>query len=160
MNQRGYILMETAVAILVLSIGIIAVQRSIRNAITLRGLANDYTQARFLTQELIGEALLQPRLEEKSERGNFEDEFSRFRWERKISRIDIPVPPPRFNPLRDLVGPPRILEILPVHYMGKVSATIFWTRQNIEHQHTMETLFRTERLWVPEDVEGNDVSLQ
>ncbi|UCC16519.1 MAG: hypothetical protein JSU58_09150, partial [Dehalococcoidales bacterium] len=64
-----------------LSIGLVAVNRAFGEALLVRAQARDYTQARFLLEERMGELELQPVLAEGTASGNFGKEFPRFRWE-------------------------------------------------------------------------------
>ena len=59
-SKAGYILVETVVAMVVLSIGIMTIQSSLRQIIIASGQARDYTQARFLLEELVEKLLFEP----------------------------------------------------------------------------------------------------
>ncbi|MBN2309715.1 MAG: hypothetical protein JXR94_12125 [Candidatus Hydrogenedentes bacterium] len=148
-HRDGWILLETLVALMVLSIGIIAVNRAVHESLVTRAQARDYTHARFLLDHLVAELELEPVLEDgASESGTFGDEFPRFSWEWAVTRVDVPVPPlPGGLPLaaRDDFE-------LPVPYLGKISATIRWTRAGVAFERHLETLIAPDKLYIePED---------
>ncbi len=143
----GYILIETVMAMAVLSVGIVAVQSGVRQTLIVRGQARDYTQARFLLEQLIAEIDLQPMHVESSKSGRFEGEHSRFKWRWEISKLDIPEPePPPAAPMDELPE-------LPVKYIVKVTATVSWERGGREFEETVQTLLGPERLFLPEEME-------
>ncbi|MCH7909983.1 MAG: hypothetical protein IIB38_10245, partial [Candidatus Hydrogenedentes bacterium] len=60
----GYILLETAVALVLLSVGATTVHRTIQEAIRTRGQAQDYTRVRFLLDQVVADIEIQPELTE------------------------------------------------------------------------------------------------
>ena len=91
-RRRGYILVETIVAMALLSAGMVAIQGGLRQAVLVRGQARDYTQARFLMDGLIADLSLQPEHVQGSKSGRFSGEYDRFSYTWTISRVDVPVP--------------------------------------------------------------------
>lgn len=142
--RHGYILIECLVALAVLSTSVFVMQRAMRQSISMRGQARDYTQARFLLEELVAEVLLQPELAEGQERGLFGDENSRFSWTRTIEKFEIPAPP-----LPPDVPPDRPVPPLPVSYLGRITATVQWSRSGASYRETLETLIPPWQLWLP-----------
>jgi hypothetical protein len=144
-HASGYILFEALIALTVLSVSIYVIQEGLRQAVIARGHARDYTQARFLLEGLVNQLQVQPIFKEESQSGTFaEDE--RFAWSYSITAIVITPPPP----------PPEPTELqlntevqLPVWYLGKIEATIRWSRSGMEFEESVQTLFAPERLWLP-----------
>lgn len=146
-NRAGWVLVETLVALIVLSIGVIAVNRAMQEGLVTRAMARDYTQARFLLEQVMGELELQPILAEGARKaGDFGEAHPRFSYAWAVSRVDIPQPalPPRARTA--LVQPVE----LPVSYLGKITATVLWTRAGRSFQRTAETLVAPERLFIEE----------
>ena len=142
--RHGYILLECLVALAVLSTSVLVMQRAMRQSLAVRGQARDYTQARFLLEELIAEVLLQPELMESQDQGAFTEENARFTWTRAIEKIKIPVPPPPPNVTPDSKEPK-----LPIVYLGRVTATVSWSRSGASYSESLETLIPPGQLWVP-----------
>jgi len=147
-TARGYILIETVVAMAVLSVSMVAIQRGARQTLYIRGQARDYTQARFLLENLIAEADLQPKHVEGMQSGRFGGDFDRFSWTVAISRVDLPMPP----------IPPDVpeeeIKELTCEYLTCVRATVAWMRAGREFEETAETLLAPERLFVPKEEDG------
>ena len=78
MQRRGYILVETLVAMAVLSVSLLGIHRGISQALTARARTMDFTVARFLMEQKLGELMLQPELVKSSGQGNFEAPHERF----------------------------------------------------------------------------------
>jgi len=144
-QKGGYILFETVIAMVVLSVGIVVINNAIRQAVITRGIARDYTQARFLLEQIVAEAELQPQLVESTQSGIFDGDLSRFSWTRAVTRVGLPAPPPL--PDQPLAQPPK----LPAPYMTKITATVSWTRSGQPYSATIETLWGPEKLWLPEE---------
>jgi DNA-directed RNA polymerase beta subunit len=142
-TSAGYILVEAVIAMTILSIGVMTIQRGIRQTLIVRGQARDYTQARFLLENIIAEVELQPEHAIENKSGQFGGDQSRFRWSWEITKIDLPAPP--LPPNMD----PKQAKELNVKYLAKIKATVRWTRNNKEYEETMETLFAPEKLWLP-----------
>lgn len=145
-TRRGYILLEAVAALAVLSIGAVAVHRAMGEAIATRGQARDYTQARFLLEDLMGEILLQPVLREERRSGVFDEDLERFSWAYVVSRVDLPPEPPVEGPGGILYEAPQ-----PVRYLARIEAVVRWRRRGETYELTAQTLLGPERLYVPED---------
>ncbi len=154
----GYILIETAVAVVVLSIGALTVHRTIQEAIRTRGQAQDYTRVRFLLKQVVADIEMQPELVEHSDQGRFEGEHARFSWDYEVRRVDVPLPEgPLVPPAAGTVG----LEGEPFaypegqEYLAHVRATVAWSRSGREYSESYETLLGPDRLWqAPKGVTG------
>jgi hypothetical protein len=135
------------VSLALLSVGLIAVNRAMREAILVRGLARDYTQVRLLLETMMAELEVQPMLVEESQSGSFEGEFSRFRWKWKVAKVDVPQPP--MPP--DL--PPEVVKEfqLSAPYLTKIGVTISWERSGRAYEQTAETLWIPEKLFIPKE---------
>ena len=144
--NRGYILVETMVAMGVLSISMLTIQQAVREAMLTRAMAEDLTTARFLMEEIMNGLILLPELEEGSSRGDFGAEFSRFSYAWQVSTAEVPRPElPEFVP-------EQMRESLTRQYKGhipKVTVTVTWTRLGQEREITAQTLRPPEQLWMP-----------
>jgi len=167
-TKGGYILFEAIVAMALLSMGIVAIHGSMRQTVKVRGRARDFTQARFLLEQVLSEAELQPILVEGTASGTFPDELSRFQWKRTVSKVELPVPQLPFDaetpdvPL-DILGMP-IASLAPeeveldVEYIGKLEVVISWTRLGDSFEAKLESLFNPDRLYIPEEhAEDQDI---
>jgi len=144
-RARGYILLEAVVSMALLSVSVIGINGALRQAILVKGEAQDYTQARFILEQQIAKVELQRQLSETENSGTCRGELSRFRWRYKVSKIQLPEPelPPDIPPerLRDLK--------MRAPYMAKIEAIVTWSRSGIEHEETIETLWIPDKLWTP-----------
>lgn len=146
-SMRGYILVEAVMAMGVLSVGMVAIQGSLRQAIMTRGIARDYTEARFLLENILAHIELQPMLTQASDSGRFTGDDARFSWAWEISKIDLPEPQ---IPL-DISELERKQFELQVWYVTKIQATVTWERRGQEFSETVETIWLPDKLFVPED---------
>lgn len=150
----GYLLIEAAVALVLLAVGAYAVHGALRQTIITRGLAQDETHARFLLEQVLGEVQFKPRLEEGAESGLFAPPHDRFRWRYTVRRIDVPLPeiPPKARErgvdVEDIQGQFEDFYLVHVH------ATVSWTRSNQEYTAEMETLLDPAKLLGTERAEG------
>lgn len=150
LRASGYIMIETVVAVAVLSLGAFAVNGAIQQAIQTRGQAQDFTRARFLLDSLTNELLLQPILTEGSDQGKFDGRDSRFSWAWSVSRVNPPVPSEPFKPLPPNAEPsPPFLYPRESSYLAHIHATIRWERSGMPFEESYETLLAPERLWQP-----------
>jgi hypothetical protein len=151
--RAGYVLLEAIGALAVLSVGIFGVHQAMRQAILTRGQARDYTQARFLLEDVMGELTLRPVLQLESRSGAGEDDLARFNWRYTVSKVDLPEgsyrPPASPD---DVYIPTAFRPRPPVRYLGRISVTVTWTRQGRPFDATAETLVPGERLYVPEEL--------
>jgi hypothetical protein len=130
-----------------LSIGMLAVNRAMRETILVRGLSRDYTQARFLLEDLIAMLELQPQLNEASDSGRFQKELSRFSYKWSVSKVDVPEPP-----LPADMSPEAVEKFeLNASYLAKIEATVSWRRSGRDYEQTAQTLWTPEKLFVPEE---------
>lgn len=147
-RAAGYILVETALALVILSVGALVVHRTIQEAIRTRGQAQDFTRARFLLDQQMAEVLAQPVLVEKRAQGHFTGQDERFSWTSDIRKVNPPVPKSPSRPPRNTstpVGPfvfPRNRD-----YMARVQVTVSWQRAGLEFSESYETLLPASRLW-------------
>jgi len=148
-GRAGYILVETAVALVLLSVGSFAVHRTIQEAIRTRGQAQDFTRARFLINTTLADILAQPQLLEARKSGSYPGADSRFSWTSEIKRIDVPVPAAPLRPRRDAKPPPPFEFPEGIDYLARVSVTITWQRSGLDFSESAETLLGPGRLWQP-----------
>ncbi len=157
-DNGGYLLVETVTAMALLSITIVALHGAMQQAALTRAHAEDFTYARFLAEELLGQLDLRPNLEEGSNTGEYGGRFSRFVWAYAISYVELE--PPELEPGAGL--PPELLDPdldadeefeLPVAYLGKIRVEIHWTRLGQEFSYVVETLVSPDRLPEPEEEE-------
>lgn len=141
-RRRGYILFEAVMALAVLCISLVALQSGMRQAIFVRGQARDYTEVRFLMENIFAKLNMQPQHVEGSNSGRFRG--SKYRWEWEISKLELPVPP------MPMSAPPDVdVRPLPVGHMAKIRVTVSWERRGRKFEETAETLWPPERLWLP-----------
>lgn len=147
-RNDGWVLIETLVAMVLLSVGVLAINRALREAIETRAIARDYTTARFLLEERMGELEMQPLLKEgDSGAGAFGENHPRFSYSWAIAKVDIPTPPIPADLQPFFLEPPE----LPDPHLGKISVTITWTRAGRDFDATAETLVSGSRLKTLED---------
>lgn len=144
----GYILVEAVMAMGLLSVGIVAIQGAMRQSIVVRGQARDYTVARFLAEQKLAEVEIQPVLSESSRSGSFPGEYSRFRWEWKVSRVEVPTPVIPADVPPEQLGQFK----LNARYLAKIELVILWKRSGREYKEKIETLYGPEKLFVPEEL--------
>ena len=142
----GYLLIEAAVALVLLAVGTYAVHGALRQCIITRGLAQDETHARFLLEQVLGEVQFKMRLQEGAESGTFPPPHDRFRWHYTVRRIDVPLPeiPPEAQERGLDVA--DIEEQFENFYLVHVHATVSWTRSNQKYTAEMETLLDPAKL--------------
>lgn len=149
----GYILLETMVALVVLGAGSYAVHGTIRQAMITRAQAQDYTQARFLLEQVIGTVELPRRIRVETQSGRFEGDFSRFAWEYQVKTIDIPKP----TGPRAVSGDSGRQRSSPAEYSVKflvhIRATVSWVRMGQSFEESFETLFNPSKLLAEHDEE-------
>lgn len=131
-----------------LSVGIVAIQGAMRQSIIVRGQARDYTMARFLAEQKMAEVEIQPLLSESSRSGSFSGEYSRFRWEWKVSKVEVPTPVIPADVPPEQLGQFK----LNARYVAKIELVISWKRSGREYKEKIETLYDPEKLFVPEEL--------
>jgi len=128
-----------------LSVSVVAINASLRQAILIKGEAQDYTQARFILEQQIAKVELQRQLNALQNSGSYRGELARFRWRYKVTRIQLPEPD-----LPADIPPQRLQQLkLAAPYMAKIEATVTWSRAGVDHEETIETLWIPEKLWTP-----------
>lgn len=147
LKSGGYILVEAAVAMVLLSIGALTVHRTIQEAVRTRGQAQDYTRARFLLEQVVADLEIQPELIEHSDRGRFAGEHARFSWDYRVQRVNLPRPGPPLRP------PPEGKQVQSFEYpegqeyLAHLRATVSWTRSGRSFSESYETLLSPDSLW-------------
>ena len=150
-SASGWVLMEAMVAMVVLSVAVVALNRGFAEAVLTRAIARDYTQARFFLEQIVGELELKPFHEDgASGKGNFGEEHPRFAYTWTVSRTD--VTPPSIPPTL----PPQMQTIAqnfepPIAYLGKISVRVEWTRAGKAYSAELETTIAPGALRVQED---------
>ena len=154
-SDRGYILIETTVAMVVLGISAITIHSVIRQSIQTRGQVQDFTHVRFLMEDYLARIELQPYVFEGEVSGVFDEGDGRFSYRHEIREVEVPVPPtpqPRNVPAEE-VKPFKHLKT--AECMIHLSLTVRWSRGGMDFVETMETLLPQKKLWDPKkDEEG------
>ena len=130
---RGYILAEVIVSMMVLTVGIVSVSRSFSVALLARGLAQDYTDSRYLAAEQIWKAVADSevgRLTLGSSRGNFPAPWEKFSWELNVEETTIP-----YKVLVGVGGSEQAEK-----FFFRAVLTVKWTRRNVEYERWVATL--------------------
>lgn len=148
----GYILVETLVALTVLSLSAMGLQRAISQATLTRGLAQDYTTVQLLAENMLSNLMLQNyMLVEMQDSGTFPPPNERFAYTLEVGKVDVPRPE---LPSRIPLAERQALEKRYNGWMPKVRLEITWTRAGAEQSRVFETLYGPERLWQPPPPEG------
>jgi type II secretory pathway pseudopilin PulG len=147
----GWILLETIVAMAVLSIGVVAVNRAIGEALVTRALARDYTEAWLLLEQKLAEAEMQPVLvADTRDKGGFGDAYPRFTWFWDVKAVEVPSPSLPEG-VASLIG--QRFEP-PVRYLGRLAVTVRWTRKGNTYERALETIIPPERFFMPGEGPG------
>lgn len=133
MRANGYILVETLVAMAVLSISMVTIHNALGQAALTHAQARDLTQARFLLDQKMGEYRLNPALEEGEVSGDFGEALPQFHWKVSVTKILLPAPPP---PLIPQVAPIKLAAL----FLGKIVVTVQWTTGRQPFEERFETL--------------------
>ena len=147
MKRAGYILVETLVALSVLSISVVVIHNALRQAVLTRAQAHDYAAARLLLDQKLAEIELQEKVPVTARDGAFPPPFERFRYRWEVSQIQVPMPAP--PPDRQLPNWDQIMDQFQP-FMGKVRIEILWSRAGIDGYALGETLLPPEKLWLPQ----------
>ncbi len=143
--RRGYIFVETLVAMAILSISILVIQDAVRQAILTRAQARDYTTARFLLERIQARRMLVYEQPEGEGSGTFEEPFERFSYEWRVQRVEVPKPdmPPD-------MPPEEIKQFNDTFkgFLGRLTVKVRWNRAGTDFDATAETLLRPELVWV------------
>ncbi len=147
-SHPGFIFVETLVAMGILSVSVIIIQESLRQAIYARAQSQDYTTARFLLERVAGEQALKFQQAEGSGAGRFPEPYERFSYEWEIRKVDVPRPPlPAYLEPHER----EQFEEHFVDYMGMLKVRIQWRRGGADFESRGETLLRPGLLWLPEE---------
>lgn len=148
--KTGYMLVETIAAMALLSVGIVTINRALHQAVLMRALAKDYTNAAFLMDEVMSYYELQPELSEGDASGRFGAEHPRFSWQANIALIpwNMPAPPSSL--------PENVINLLNQQQRAyaRVQVTITWTRSGRTYQRSTATVIPSSKLWVPPQIPG------
>ena len=142
-RRRGYILLESVVAMGVLSVGIVGINASLRQVLLTRALAEDFTRVRFYLDELVAAAELRYPVTSTEESGSYGEE-SRFRWSRKIELYPIPIPPlPVELALEEALDLQQT-----VGQIAKVTVRVDWTRMGSPYSRRTVSFLPAEQVFV------------
>ncbi len=145
--RDGYLLVECIVSMALLSISMVFIQAGVQQAIIARGQAQDYTTARFVLERVTAEIELQPQFVEGTGEGAYTED-PRFTYSWEISRVTVPKPalPADLDEVQR-----QALEQYFTGYMPKLKVMVRWNRAGYAFEAIGETLFGTEKLWVPRE---------
>lgn len=135
---RGLMLMEVIVSMMVLSVGIVAVSRSFSVALRARGLAQDYTDARFLASDKLAEAIAVARSGGNgSGQGEFGRDWPGFSWQATVSQSSF-----AYNMIIPATGSGTGENVLRIEAssFGQIVVTVKWTRRGEELSSTVAAL--------------------
>lgn len=85
MPQKGFLLLETILSVLILTVGLSVVIRSFGSSLDALRVSNDYTQALLLLEEKMGELEAQGSIPTGTVGGIFPSEDDQFQWEVRAS---------------------------------------------------------------------------
>ncbi len=147
-RNRGYILLEATVAMVILSLGAVTVHSVLRQGVLTRGQAQDYASAQFLMDELLSEVDLRPALQAESQQGVFDEYAGRFSYRYTIRKVAVPYPEPKSS--RD---PKKRPQGVPPEraFMVHVHADVQWTRGGEPFLVSRETLYGPDRYFQPSE---------
>jgi len=134
-DQRGFTLMETLVALMILATALVMVLQLFSGALNSSRLSGEYTRAIFHAQEKMNEILLETQLAESEQTGDFGDGF---RWKATILWID---------PNADITDETkRIQSPLDLFY---IKVTVSWDSGMREREFDVSTVHIAEKLEIP-----------
>ncbi len=138
-RMSGLVLMEVVVSMMVLSVGILAASKSFSIALLARGLAQDYTDARFLASQKLSTTVAKADLlHPGSTQGRFPGEWKRFTWKQEVSQSEF-----KYNRIITMnsLNPLETMQLMAQPtFFGKVVVTVSWTRRGTEYKRTVATL--------------------
>ena len=146
-RKEGWVLIETLVAMVLLSVGVLAINRALRESLQTRAIAKDYTTARFLLDEKMGELEMQPVLNEGDSGAGAYKDRERFSYSWSVARVDLPTPAIPAELRQFFLEPPT----LPEPHLGRITVTIKWTRVGREFDAIAETLISAQRILTLEE---------
>ena len=152
-SSAGYILLETIVSTVILSIGLLTIHSAMQQTIMLRAQAQDIDHAEYLLKRLITEIEMRPLLEISNVRyqevgsklfPEFDmsdsEEFLRFKWRYSIEK-DTKLPEIEEFKLRG-----KEIERLSRKYLLRITVSVQWTRNNQIFEESLITYFNENRL--------------
>jgi len=86
-GQKGFLLLETLLAVFFLTVGLTAVLRSYGSSIAGLGISGDYTRALTLLEKSLWEFESKGSIAPGTYTGMFSDDHGRFRWQVDASEI-------------------------------------------------------------------------
>ncbi|HOQ89066.1 MAG TPA: hypothetical protein PLX03_02895 [Candidatus Hydrogenedentes bacterium] len=143
---RGYIFIETVVAMAVLSVSAMVIYEALRQAALVRAQAEDFTVARFLLERVLAEHALPPLQQENEGQGQFDPPFDRFSYAWKVSQVEVPEPEWPTDLTQEELA---VFRAGYQKYLGKVEAVVRWTRGGSAFEARAETLVNARHVWVP-----------
>ena len=145
-RQRGYIMVETLVAMTILSISAFGIHRSVYQAISARREAEQLTIARYLLEHLVAKIEMRPEMGLGSGTDTFAaDGYPDLGYTYEITRIDAPL---RGRAARYLNDPQLSLSYQ--DYIGKLTVRIYHEQDGPERPLVVgETLLQPSQLWTP-----------
>ena len=150
-GRRGYIFVETLVAMALLSVSTVVIQEAVRQAILARGEAMDYTTARFLVEKVLAERMLAFEQPEGKGDGTFDAPFERFAYSWEVRRVEIPMPElPPTMPIEQV----KAFKTAYVKHVGKLSVKLTWSRAGTPFTVVAETLLGRNLVWMPPGADG------
>jgi hypothetical protein len=136
---RGIVLMEVVVSMMVLAVGIVAVSRSFSVALLARGLAQDYTDARFLASQKLSTAVASANLlAAGTTQGGFGEEWDRFSWSQTAKQTSF-----QYNKVVTPGMIPSVEEMearLAPALFGQVVVTVSWNRRGETFERSVAAL--------------------
>jgi hypothetical protein len=146
-RRRGYIMVETLVAMTILSISSFAIQRAIYQAVSARREAEQITIARYLLEHLVAKIEMRPEMALESGQGDFvADGFPNLAYAYEVSRIEAPLRGRAARFLND----PQVSQHYQ-DYIGKLTVRIFNVVEGPDNPIAVgETLLQPSQLWLPE----------
>ena len=123
-RRGGFTLMETLVAMMLLSISLVVVLQLFSGGIKSGRLADDYTRAVFFAREKMEEFLLKTGLEEGSYEGTFDDVYG---WKVEVTLVE------EEEELGEKAKPPPV-------DLYNVSVSVVWMSGEREKSYRIDTL--------------------
>jgi prepilin-type N-terminal cleavage/methylation domain-containing protein len=89
-NSRGFTLLEVMVAVAILGVSLVLTLQLFGGALYSTSLSRHYTEATFLARHKLEELSLDKELPLGSQEGDFEEEYSAYKWQAEIGHYDVP----------------------------------------------------------------------
>lgn len=145
-QRRGYIMVETLVAMSILSISAFGIHRSVYQAISARREAEQLTIARYLLESLVAQVEMRPQMGLGGNTGTFAaDGYPEFAYTYEVARIEVPL---RGRAARYLNDPRLSLDYQ--NYIGKLTVRIYREQDGPDRPLVVgETLLQPSQVWMP-----------